>query len=49
MPVDQFGRNVGRTSRVYNGINRANSRNSFLRIDGGNTGIETIDMNSHII
>ena len=48
MPVDKFGRNDDRTTSVYTGINIANLSNSFLR-DGGNTAIEAIDMNSHII
>ena len=49
MPVDKFGRNGDRTTTVYTGINIANLTNSFLRSDGGNTAIETVDMNSHII
>ena len=46
MPIDKFGRN-GDT--VYTGINIANSTTSFLRRDGCNTAIGTIDMNSNII
>ena len=46
MPVDKFGRN-GDT--VYTGINIANLTRSFVRRDGGNTAIGTIDMNSNII
>ena len=46
MPVDKFGRN-GDT--VYTGIYIANLTNSFLRIDGGNTAISVIDLNSHIM
>ena len=50
MPVDKFGRNDDRaTTTVYTGINIANLTNSFLRRDGGNTAIEAIDMNTHII
>ena len=49
MPVDKFGRNGDRTKPVYTGINITNLTNSFLRRDGGNTAIGTIDMNSHII
>ena len=49
MSVDKFGRNGGRTTTVYTGINIANLTNSFLRRDGGNTTIGTIDMNSNII
>ena len=48
MPVDKFERNGDRTTPVYTGINRTNLTNSFLRRDGGNTAIGTIDMNSHI-
>ena len=46
MPVDTFGRN-GET--VYTGINIENLTNSFLIGDWGNTAIEAIDMNRHII
>ena len=49
MPVNKFGRNGDRTIPVNTGINIANLTNSFLRRDGGNFAIETIDMNSHII
>ena len=49
MPVDKFGRNGDRTTTIYTGINIANLTNSFLRRDGVNTAIGTIDMNSHII
>ena len=49
MPVDKFGRNGDRTTPVYTVINVANLTNSFLRRDGENTLIGTIDMNSHII
>ena len=49
MPVDKFGRNGDRTTPVYTAINIANLTNSFIRRDGGNTAIGTIDMNSHII
>ena len=49
MPVDKFGRNGDRTTTVYTGINIANLTNSFLWIDGGNTAIGAIDMNSNII
>ena len=49
MAVDKFGRNGDRTTPVYTGITIAILTNSFLRRDGGNTAIETIDMNSHII
>ena len=49
MPVDKFGRNGDRATPVYTRINIANLTNSFLRRDGGNTTIGTIDMNSHII
>ena len=49
MPVNKFGRNGNRTTSVYTGINIANVTNSFLRRDGGNTAIETINMNSNII
>ena len=49
MPVDKFGRNSDRATPIYTGINIANLTNSFLRRDGGNTAIGTIDMNSHII
>ena len=49
MPVDKFGRNDDRTTPVYTGINISNLTNSFLRRDGGNTAIGTIDMNSNII
>ena len=49
MPVDKFGRNGDRATPVYTGINITNLTNSLLRRDGGNTAIETIDMNSHII
>ena len=49
MSLDKFGRNGYRTTPVYTGTNIANLTNSFLRRDGGNTAIGTIDMNSHII
>ena len=49
MPVDKFGTNGDRTTPAYNGINIANLTNCFLRRDGGNTAIETIDMNSNMI
>ena len=49
MPVDKFGRNGDRATPIYTGINIANLTNSFLRRDGDNTTIGTIDMNSHII
>ena len=49
MPVDKFGRNCERITPVYTGINIVNLTNSFLRRDGGNTAIGTIDMNNHII
>ena len=49
MPVDKFGRNGDRTTPVYTVINTANLSNSFLGIDGGNTVIWIIDMNSNII
>ena len=49
MPVDKFGRNGDRATLVYAGINIANLTNSFLRRDEGNTTIENIDINSHII
>ena len=49
MSVDKFERNGDRATPVYTGINRVNLINSFLRRDGGNTVIGTIDMNSHII
>ena len=49
MSVDKFGRNGDWTTTVYTGINIANLTNSFLRIDGGNTAIEAIDLNSNII
>ena len=49
MPVHKFGRNGDRATPVYTGINIANLTNSFLRRDGGNTAIGTIDMNSQII
>ena len=49
MPVDKFGRKCDRTTQVYTWINIENLTNSFLRRDGGNTAIGTIDMNSHII
>ena len=50
MPVDKFCRNGGRkTTTVYTGINIVHLTNSFLRRDGGNTAIGTIDMNSHIL
>ena len=49
MPVDKLGRNGDRTTTVYTEICIANLTNSFLRWDGGNTAIGTIDLNSHII
>ena len=49
MPVEKFGRNCERPTPVYTGLNRETLTNSFLRRDGGNTDIETIDRNSHII
>ena len=49
MSVDKFGRNGDRTTPVYTGMSIANLTNSFLREDGENTAIGTIDMNSHII
>ena len=48
MPVDKFERNRDRTT-LYIGINIANLTNSFLRRDGGNTAIGTIDKNSYVI
>ena len=48
MPVDKFERNGDSTTPVYTGINIANLTNSFLRRDGGNTAIGSIDMNSNI-
>ena len=49
MPVDKFERNGDRATPVYTGINIANLTNTFLRKDGGNTAIGTIDINSNII
>ena len=49
MPVDKFGWNGDRTTPVYTGINVENLTDSFLRRDGGNSAIEAIDINSHII
>ena len=49
MPIDKFGRNGDRTTTVYTGIYIANLTNSFLRRDGSNTAIGSIDMNSNII
>ena len=49
MLVDKFGRNGDRTTPIYTGINIANLTNTFLRRDGGNTAIGTIDMNRNII
>ena len=49
MPVDKFGSNGDRATPVYTEINIANLTNTFLSIDGGNTAIGTIDMNSNII
>ena len=49
MPVNKFGRNGDRTTPVYTAINIANLTNSFLRRDEGNTAIEAIYMNNHII
>ena len=49
MPVDRFGRNGDRTTPVYTGINIANLTINFLRRDGRNTAIGTINMNSNII
>ena len=49
MSVDKFGRNGDRATPVYTGINIANLTNTFLRRDGGNTAIGTINMNSNII
>ena len=46
MLVGKFGKN-GDT--VFTGINIANSTNSFISRDGGNTAIGDIDMISHII
>ena len=34
MPVDKFGRNGDRTTKVYTGINIANLTNSLIRRDG---------------
>ena len=45
MPVDKFGRNGDRTTPVHTGINIA----ILTRRDGGNTAIESINMNSNII
>ena len=49
MPVHKYGRNGDRTTTVYTGINIANLTNSFIRRDGGNTAIGTLDLNSIII
>ena len=49
LPLDTFGRKGDRTTPVYTRLNIANVTNSFLRRDGGNTAIGTIDMNSNII
>ena len=49
MRVDKFERNGEGTTTVYTGINIANLTNSFVRIDGGNTAIGAIDINSNII
>ena len=49
MLVDKFGRNGDRTTSVYSEINIANLTNSFLRRDGSNTAIGSIDMNNNII
>ena len=49
MPVDKFGRNSDRTTKVYTGVNIGDLTNSFLRRDGDNTAIGAIDMNSNII
>ena len=49
MPVNKFGRSGDRTTPVYTGINIKKLTNSFLRRDGGNTTVGTIDMNSNII
>ena len=48
MPIDKFGRNDDRATPVCTGINITNLTTSFLRRDGGNTAIGTIDMNSNI-
>ena len=49
MPVNNFGRSGDRTTPVYTGINIKKLTNSFLKRDGGNTTVGTIDMNSNII
>ena len=49
MPVDKFGRNGDKTTPVYTEINITNLTNSFLRRNGSNTAIGTIDMNNDII
>ena len=49
MPVDKFGRNGDRPTTVYTGIYIANLTNGYLRRHEGNTAIEAIDMNNHII
>ena len=49
MSVDKFGRNGDRATPFYTGINITNLTNTFLRRDGGNTAIGSIDLNSNII
>ena len=49
MPVDIFGRNGDITTTVYTEINIANLTNSFLRRDGGNTAIRTIDLKAILL
>ena len=49
MPIVKFGRNDGRTTAVYAGINTGNVTNSFLRRDRGNTATGAIGMISNII
>ena len=49
MPVDKFGRNGDKTTKIYTEINIANLTNIFLRRDEGNTAIGAIDFNSNII
>ena len=49
MPLDTFGINGERTTTIYTGLNIANVTNTFLRRDGGNTALGSIDMNNNII
>ena len=49
MPVDKFGKSGSRTEATQSEITFANLSNTFLKGDGTNTVVGTIDMDGHSI